>query len=120
MPEKSVRDMSERERRHRSLSARTFRSTLAGSVILGLVALAVGLGLYSIAMANQLVSEAFNLSRGAAVIFYLLGYFLYSTLYAAVGSIVSRTEELGQAVVPLTMKNACSAPKACAASSWAY
>ena len=38
-----------------------------------------------------------------AVIFYLLGYFLYSTLYAAVGSIVSRTEELGQAVVPLTM-----------------
>ena len=72
MPEKSVRDMSERERRHRSLSARTFRSTLAGSVILGLVALAVGLGLYSIAMANQLVSEAFNLSRGAAVIFYLL------------------------------------------------
>ena len=72
MPEKSVRDMSERERRHRSLAARTFRSTLAGSVILGLVALAVGLGLYSIAMANQLGSEAFNLSRSAAVIFYLL------------------------------------------------
>lgn len=38
-----------------------------------------------------------------AVIFYLLGYFLYSTLYAAVGSIVSRTEELGQAVMPLTL-----------------
>ena len=38
-----------------------------------------------------------------AVIFYLTGYFLYATLYAAVGSIVSRTEELGQAVMPLTM-----------------
>ncbi|MDF2939157.1 MAG: ABC-type Na+ efflux pump, permease component [Paenibacillaceae bacterium] len=38
-----------------------------------------------------------------AVVFYLLGYFLYSTLYAAVGSIVSRTEDLGQAVMPLTL-----------------
>jgi len=38
-----------------------------------------------------------------AVIFYLTGYFLYATLYAAVGSIVSRTEDLGQAVMPLTM-----------------
>jgi ABC-2 type transport system permease protein len=38
-----------------------------------------------------------------AVIFYLTGYFLYATLYAAVGSLVSRTEELGQAVMPLTM-----------------
>lgn len=38
-----------------------------------------------------------------AVIFYLLGYFLYATVYAAVGSIVSRTEDLGQAVMPITM-----------------
>jgi ABC-2 type transport system permease protein len=37
-----------------------------------------------------------------AVIFYVTGYFLYGTLYAAIGSIVSRTEELGQAVMPLT------------------
>jgi len=38
-----------------------------------------------------------------AVVFYLAGYFLYATLYAAIGSIVSRTEELGQALTPLTM-----------------
>ena len=38
-----------------------------------------------------------------AIIFYLTGYFLYATLYAAVGSVVSRTEELGQAVMPMTM-----------------
>lgn len=38
-----------------------------------------------------------------AVIFYLTGYFLYATMYAAIGSIVSRTEELGQAVMPMTM-----------------
>jgi len=37
-----------------------------------------------------------------AVLFYLAGYLLYATLFAAVGSMVSRTEELGQAVMPLT------------------
>ncbi|MFC3341714.1 ABC transporter permease [Paenibacillus abyssi] len=37
-----------------------------------------------------------------AVIFYLTGYFLYSTLFAAVGSIVSRTEDLAQALMPIT------------------
>jgi len=37
-----------------------------------------------------------------AIAFYLIGYFLYATLYAGVGSIVSRTEELAQAVMPLT------------------
>ncbi|MGG4346024.1 ABC transporter permease [Paenibacillus lautus] len=37
------------------------------------------------------------------LIFYILGYFLYAMLYAAIGSIVSRTEDLGQAVMPITM-----------------
>ncbi len=36
-------------------------------------------------------------------IFYVLGYFLYAVLFAAIGSIVSRTEDLGQAVMPITM-----------------
>jgi ABC-2 type transport system permease protein len=36
-------------------------------------------------------------------LFYVLGYFLYAVLFAAVGSIVSRTEDLGQAVMPVTM-----------------
>lgn len=38
-----------------------------------------------------------------AVIFFLAGFFLYAMLFAAVGSIVSRTEDLGQAVMPITM-----------------
>lgn len=38
-----------------------------------------------------------------AVLFYLTGYFLFAVLFAAVGSIVSRTEDLGQAVLPITM-----------------
>ncbi|WP_136608073.1 ABC transporter permease [Paenibacillus dokdonensis] len=37
------------------------------------------------------------------LLFYIFGYFLFAVLYAAVGSIVSRTEELGQAVMPITM-----------------
>jgi ABC-2 type transport system permease protein len=38
-----------------------------------------------------------------ALFFYLAGYFLYATLFAAIGSIVSRTEELGQALTPVTL-----------------
>ncbi|MBD2868466.1 ABC transporter permease [Paenibacillus arenilitoris] len=37
-----------------------------------------------------------------ALLFFLTGFFLFATLYAAIGSIVSRTEDLGQAVMPLT------------------
>lgn len=37
------------------------------------------------------------------IIFYILGYFLYAVIYAAIGSIVSRTEDLGQAIMPITM-----------------
>ncbi|MBB6637323.1 ABC transporter permease [Cohnella thailandensis] len=38
-----------------------------------------------------------------AVLLYLAGFFLYAMLFAAIGSIVSRTEDLGQAVMPITM-----------------
>jgi len=35
-------------------------------------------------------------------IFYMLGYFIYATVFAAVGSLVSRTEEVGQLIMPIT------------------
>ncbi|MCR8643183.1 ABC transporter permease [Paenibacillus sp. N1-5-1-14] len=35
------------------------------------------------------------------IIFFLGGFFLYAMLYAAVGSIVSRVEDVGQAVMPI-------------------
>jgi len=38
-----------------------------------------------------------------AIVFFLAGFFLYAMLYAAIGSIVSRTEELGQATAPITV-----------------
>ncbi|MBG9792507.1 potassium ABC transporter permease [Paenibacillus dendritiformis] len=40
---------------------------------------------------------------GGGLLLYVLGYFLYATLFAAVGSIVSRTEDLGQAIMPMSM-----------------
>jgi ABC-2 type transport system permease protein len=36
------------------------------------------------------------------IIFYIAGYFLYATVFAAIGSLVSRTEDVGQAIMPVT------------------
>jgi len=38
-----------------------------------------------------------------AVVFFILGYFLYSTLAAFLGSLVSRIEDLQQMITPMTM-----------------
>ena len=66
MPEKSVREMSAAERKHYSLAAKVFHTTLIGSVILGLVALLIGLGLYTYARIERYVVESLQLSRNAA------------------------------------------------------
>ncbi len=39
-----------------------------GAIILGIVALAIGLGLYAVALSGQYIGEAFNLSRNAQAI----------------------------------------------------
>ena len=66
MPEKTIREMSAFERRRRSLGAKTLHATVIGCIILGLVLLAVGLGLYSVSLTRQYVSQAFYLSQTAA------------------------------------------------------
>ncbi len=66
MPEKSVREMSSRERLQHSLAARTFLSVIAVSLIVGFIALIIGLSLYTAALANTYITEAFNMSRYAA------------------------------------------------------
>ena len=40
---------------------------------------------------------------GAFVIFFVLGYLLYSTLYAAAGSMVSRMEDVNNVVAPMSL-----------------
>ncbi len=66
MPEKTIREMSSIERSHHSLEAKTFRATVIGCVVLGLVLLVIGLGLYSVTVTRQYVSQAFYLSQTAA------------------------------------------------------
>ncbi len=60
---------------------------------------------------NNAVLKNMNISFDAvdpmlliySLIFFLTGFFLFATMFAAIGSLVSRTEELGQAVMPITM-----------------
>ena len=68
MPKKSVREMTMLERMRYSLSSRVFRAVLLGTVLLGVVCLLIGLSLYTIAVAGQNISTAFNLSRNASAI----------------------------------------------------
>lgn len=68
MPEKSVREMSRREQAHFSLAAKVFHASLMGSVVLGLVAMLIGLGLYTYALIGQYIGEAFGLARSTALV----------------------------------------------------
>ena len=68
MPEKSVREMSELERQHYSLAARTFHATVMGAAVLGLVAFLIGLGLYTYALVNRYIAETFNTASSTAAI----------------------------------------------------
>lgn len=74
------------------------------------LSIAVGVANLSLSSSSQLVSQ-FNLKWENLpaslivyfLIFYLLGFFIYATVFAAVGSLVSRTEDVGQAIMPVTM-----------------
>lgn len=66
MPEKSVREMSAAEKRRHSIKAKTFRGMVVIGVVLGLVILVIGLGLYSYTLTRQYVSHAYHLTRMAS------------------------------------------------------
>ncbi|PYI49927.1 ABC transporter permease [Paenibacillus flagellatus] len=86
---------------------------MIGICLLGLVQIVV---LVVVAAANLLIPQNLEQLRGLNidpgdiqlsllgyfVVFYLLGYFIYASIFAAVGSLVSRTEEVGQAIMPVT------------------
>ena len=86
------------------------RDLLAGKVlghgVLGLVqmlgmALIAAVGL-AVTTSIEVPSTAYG-AIGAALLWFLLGYGFYSTLYGALGSLASRTEDAQSAVGPLTM-----------------
>ena len=68
MPKKTIREMSVSERKRRSLARKTFNSTLLSAVVLGVVALIIGLGIYTYTLVHQYITEAFNLSKSAVAI----------------------------------------------------
>lgn len=87
---------------------------ILGMFFIGLLQIAIFAGVIAINISlpyNQPVLANFDLHLSdirvevlvLGLVFYVLGYFLYATLFAAIGSLVSRTEELGQAVMPITM-----------------
>lgn len=54
---------------------------------------------------NQIVNSIFNMPASIllyTILFFVLGYFIYSFLYGAVGSLVSKVEDLNTAVTPIT------------------
>ena len=68
MPKKRVNEMGSLEKKHYSLEAKAFRSTIMGAIVLGLAALVIGLGIYTYTLVHQYITEAFNLSKSAAAI----------------------------------------------------
>lgn len=54
---------------------------------------------------NEIVQSIFGMPASIllyALLFFLLGFFIYAFLYGALGSLISRMEELNQAVMPVT------------------
>lgn len=68
MPEKSVREMNKFEKLHYSLASRTFHAALRGSIIIGVVALLIGLGMYGYSLTKQYISDGFNLAKSAEAV----------------------------------------------------
>ena len=65
MPSKSVREMSRRERRHYSLSARTFRSLMLVMLIISVAAIVFGFLLFTATVNREYRTEAWHLSQMA-------------------------------------------------------
>lgn len=86
------------------------RDLLAGKVLgiglLGLVQLAViaGVGITTASATGALEADSEVISAAAlAVVWFILGYAFYATLFACAGALVPRQEELQAATMPLTL-----------------
>ena len=64
---KSIDQMTAAEKRRHSLSFKSIRFTVLGSVLLGLTMLIVGLGIYGSGLTTQSIKTAYNLASYAAV-----------------------------------------------------
>ena len=55
---------------------------------------------------NQIISALFDIKLDVLIyslVFFVLGYFLYSFIYGALGSLATRTEDINVSIMPVTM-----------------
>ncbi len=55
---------------------------------------------------NQIITAMFDINLDVLIfslIFFILGYFLYSFIYGALGSLATRTEDINVSIMPVTM-----------------
>lgn len=79
---------------------------VVGIGLVGLLQLAIiaAAGLVIVTVGNVVTIPAFGAGTIAgALLWFVLGFVLYATLYAAAGSLVSRQEDATQATLPITM-----------------
>ncbi|MEJ9210518.1 ABC transporter permease [Bacillus smithii] len=86
---------------------------ILGVGLLGLtqIIIAIAAGVLALQTNSEVLSfiKHFHISSmaastiGYAIVFFLLGYFLYATLAALLGSLVSRVEDIQQTVLPMTL-----------------
>lgn len=80
-------------------------------LVLSQLVVYIGVGLLNLNLPhNKEILSGFNIDLsqvdpqliGIALLYFLAGFFLFATMFAALGSIVSRTEDLGSAIMPMT------------------
>ncbi|MBQ9642459.1 MAG: SpoIIE family protein phosphatase [Lachnospiraceae bacterium] len=65
MPEKTIREMEEWEKKHYSLAAKVFHATLMASLILGGILLLTGLVMYTVSISQLFIQEGYNQALNA-------------------------------------------------------
>ena len=63
MPDRSYREMNVLQRQHYALSARVFRMSILGSLVIGIISMLIGLGFYIYALIGQYIGEGFILAQ---------------------------------------------------------
>ena len=66
MQKKTIREKSFWEKKHTSLEAKTFHAVLMGSLVLGVVTLFIGLGLYVYSLGTQYIRSANDMTKNVS------------------------------------------------------
>ncbi|NLY19890.1 MAG: ABC transporter permease [Tissierellia bacterium] len=90
------------------INGKVFASALLGLIQLSMIIIGVGVGIWINADMVEFFAAFINFNLDINVIiiyivFFAIGYLLYLYLFAALGALVSKVEEVGNAVTPVTI-----------------